>query len=314
MTENLPAYHASTDLLASLMDDLTTYRFVPQVPVSPTLARRILDLNAENQRNKKDRKVEVFARDMTQNRWREKTGQVVQIATDGTMLNGQNRMHAVDKSGKTIRFDICFGVDPLDMAVIDSHTPRSAADTIKVAGGGDISKVAPIVKHVIAYDMGYPKGPTGSTTASPLEILERYRSDADLFEAAAARGTDCARRNVGTPAAMGVGYYILARHQADKPQVDDFFDQLVSGIYPLSDPTRHAPYRLREKLIRYRLDRLDRPDILALVMRMWNRYNTLDAEGRRVPVDRVQAVRSENHEGLTNTNFPKPRRALKDAS
>jgi hypothetical protein len=301
----------TTGQLDILMNDLTTYRFVQQVAVTPALARRILDLNAQNQRTKKDRKITVYARDMEKGRWRERTGQVIQIGTDGKLVNGQNRMHAVIQSGATVRFDICFGVDPDDMPVIDSHTPRTAADAIKVAGGGDLSHVTPIVKHVIAWEAGYPKGPSGSQAASYLEINDRYLADAKLFEAAAARGVDCGRRQVGTPAALGTAYFVLVKAADNKGAVDDLFDQLVSGVYPVSDPVGMGwgPYRLREKLIGYKRDRLNRADIIAMVVRVWNRHNTL-VDGKREAVERVQAVRSLDGEGLTNANFPRPKKAL----
>jgi hypothetical protein len=296
----------ATGQLDILLSDLTTYRFVSQVSVTPALARRIIELNHANNRNLTDGRVDNYSRDMRLGQWRERTGQPLGVSTEGRILNGQHRMHAVVKSGMTLRFDICFGIDDEVMPVIDAHRPRTDRDVIRTAGGGDIGRVTPIIKHVAAWDSGSLKGPTGKVNATPMELRRLYLSDANLFEAAAARGLDCARRNVGTLAALGTAYYLIARLPGSKPSCDDFFDQLVSGIYTVSDPTTHAPYRLREKLITYRTLRLTRADMLALVMRAWNRYNTLGTDGRRIPVERLQAVRSVDGEGLTNANFPRP--------
>jgi hypothetical protein len=298
--------------IAVLLADLDTYRFEIGVPVGPSLARRIIELNDTNQRNLKVRKRDLYAKTMAKGAWRERTGQVIQISCDGTLLNGQTRLHAVVQSGATIRFDLCFGVAREDIVVLDAHTPRSAVDTIRAAGGDDLTRVAAIVNHIVAWDAGSPMGPSGSTAVDPVDLLDRYQADANLFEAAARRGADCGNRNVGTPAAIGVAYFLLARNPADKPYADDFFDMIASGIYPgVAQPQRSAPYRLREKLIRRKIEKLSRAEMLALIFRAWNRWNTFDADGNRVFVDRLQMNRRSDlgQDRLSNANFPKVRRA-----
>lgn len=310
-----------TAVMSILLNDLHTYRYVTQVPVGAALARRLIDLNAENNRNLRTHLINKYARDMRtvgqdgKPHWRERTGQTVKIATNGRLLDGNHRMHAIVRSGKTYLFDLCFGVDPEDMPVIDAGGPRTANDTIKAAGGQDLGRTSPIVRHIISWESGGYMGPTGSSAATPLEIWDRYRQDPGLFDAAARRGHDCMHRNVGTPAATGIVYFLLAQHPEDKPFADDFYDQLVSGIYPVSDPTRYAVYRLREKLLNRRSEKLDKAEMIALIIRAWNRWNTLDSDGRRETVDRLQASRrkpgSTQLEMLSNANFPLPKRVPK---
>ena len=312
-----PPMDATTALLNRLMADLSTYRFVPQVEVTPSLARRLIALNAENNRVKQERLVERYARDMEafnpvtgKRNWREKTGQVIQIATDGTVINGQHRLHAVVKSGQTIRFDLCFGVDPRDIVVVDAHKGRSTNDIIRVSGGRDLSGVGAIVRWVLAWERGQYTGTSGNFTPTPVEIQSRFEQAPELFAAASARGKDCQNRNLAPQRVAGMAYYLL--REIDKGEADDFFDQFVSGL-GLTD--RSAIYRLRERMIRRRIEKLTAHHQLALVIKAWNRHHTwvpsgdIDERGPdgdnlvREPVSRLQAVGEGEP---NNANFPLP--------
>jgi hypothetical protein len=308
-----PPMDATTALLNHLMSDLSTYRFVPQVEVTPSLARRLIALNAANNRPKQERLVERYARDMEtvnpktgKRNWREKTGQVIQIATDGTIVNGQHRMHAVIKSGKTIKFDLCFGVDPRDIVVIDALKARSVRDIIRVSGGREMSGAESIVRWVLAWERGYYTGASGNYTPTPVEIQDRFEREIEVFDAATSRGKDCQNRNLTSQRVGGMAYYLL--RSVDKSEADDFFDQFVRGLYNTETPDLSAIYRLRERLIRRYADKLDGHHQLALFIAAWNRHHTwVRVEGTddrvREPVSRLQAVR----EGIpNNSNFPMP--------
>lgn len=310
-----PPGDRTTGQLDVLLSDLATYRYHVGVAVTPTLAARLIGLNAENNRLHKPHLSAKYARDMrTRNaatgeyHWREKTGQTIKISTDGRLLDGLHRMHAVAQGERAVKFDLCFGVDPADILVMDSGSSRTSADVMRILGAPDLGRATPIVKHMIAWDVGYRMGPTGSNIATPIEIAERYAADMLLFDAAAKRGQDLMNRSVTTAAAGGVSYFLLARHPEDKPIVDDWFDDIVSGAN-ISEES--AAYALREKLRRRRSDRYTRADMIALFVTAWNRHNTFRF-GAREKVERLQVLRSrpgEVGERLSNANFPQPVRA-----
>lgn len=309
-----PPGDRTTGQLDVLLSDLTTYRYHIGVNVTPSLAARLIGLNADNNRFHKPTVSARYARDMcTRNpetgvyHWREKTGQTVKIATNGRLVDGLHRMHAVAQGRRTIKFDLCFGVDPADILVMDSGVGRTHADVLRMIGAAEIGRSTAIVKHVISWENGFCMGPSGRNTPTAMEIAERYLADALLFDAATQRGQDCMNRNISTPAAAGIAYFLLAQHQEDKPIVDDFFDAIVSGAN-LSETS--AAYVLREKLRSRRSDKLQRPEQLALFLVAWNRHNTF-RKGMREKVQNLQMLRSatSEKERLSNANFPRPVRA-----
>lgn len=294
-----------------LFNDLDTYRYVPQVPLTPAMARRLIDLNAVNNRDLQPSRAALYLRDMLTGRWREQTGQSVKIGSDGRLLDGNTRMHALAQSGLTLKFDLCFGVNPEDILVMDSHRPRSTRDQIKVAGGVDPGRAGPIVKRIFAWDRGAYMGVNGSTTATPIEVAETYQKEMGLFDAAAKRGGDCQSRNLGAGAIAGQAYVLFAR--LDKEAAEAFFDVLVPGLFGERGQD-HAVYHLRELLIRRKQKKLTSAEQLAAYIRAWNRHHTL-ADGQRKPVSNLQITRraanaAPGEDSLTNANFPQPKKAV----
>lgn len=281
--------------LELLLTDLSTYRYLAQVPVSPALARRLIELNADNNRNHANSRSDIYARDMrprpdgTSN-WRPKTGQTLKLDTDGRMIDGLHRTHAVIKAETTIVFDLCFGIDPRDIVVVDAHKPRSDADIIKTAHGTDLYRTAALVKWVWAHRRGAYFGANAQMRPTSMEIRETYEADALLFDAATKRGLDCSQRGLVAPTVAAVAYFLMA--EIDKEETERFYDVLISGLYGVTDPSKMAIYHLRERLIRRKQDRLSRGELLALFVRAWNR--------RHENVTKLQISRDE----LTVANFP----------
>jgi len=302
----IPAGQHPSDLaeamINELLSDLDTYRFIPLVPVTPAFARRLIELNAENQRTHRHSLSDRYARDMATGRWIEKSGQTISVATNGRIINGQHRIHAVVKSGKTVHFDLNMGVDPDAIIVIDAGPGRSATDVIRTSGGRDLSGIAAIVRWVLMWEMGTPTGRGGRFAPTPMELSQRYESESDLFNTAAARGGDAYSRGLTTKAVAGTAYFLFAK--LNKAVADDLFDQIVSGLN-LKGGDLGAAYRLRARLIARTSTKLARHEQLALFVRAWNLYNTIKG-GKRVPVNGL-VISSDG--ALTNDNFPRLRQA-----
>jgi hypothetical protein len=297
-----PYANGASAYLEELLSDLTTYRYVPQVRVTPAFAKRLIDLNHENNRKHREKLSDIYARDMVGDKWRTRTGQTLKIDTSGFLVDGLHRAHAVKKSRRAIVFDLCFGVPPEAQAVIDGNAARNDADIIRIAGGADLSRSGPIVKRIWAWEAGSPMGSGGGIRASAIEVYDRYLLDPGLFDAAARRGGDCSHRNLGTSLVMGTAYFLFAK--IDKTAADDFFDLYVGGVDG-RDRNVSAIHQLRERMIRRQHDRLRTPEMLALCVRAWNRYHTR-VGGYREYVQKLQVSRDE----LTNVKFPRPKTRL----
>lgn len=286
--------------ITELLSDLTTYRIIPQVPVTPALARRLIELNAENQRGHRESLSDRYARDMATGRWVEQNGQTISIGTDGRIFNGQHRLHAVAKSKKTVRFDINMGAAPDAIIVVDAGPGRSATDVIRTSGGHNLAGIAAVVRWVLMFEMGAPTGRGGRVAPTPMELAQRYEGDSELFNAAAARGGDAYARGLTSKAVAGTAYFLFAK--LNKAVADDLFDQIVSGLN-LQGGDLGAPYHLRTRLFARRSAKLARHEQLALFVRTWNLYNTIK-DGARIPVKGL-VISADG--ALTDDNFPRLR-------
>jgi hypothetical protein len=263
------------------------------VQVSPTIAKRWLGKNAENNRLPKGSKIPAYAREMLAGKWQTDTGETIKFDPDGELIDGQNRLRAVVAAGVTIPFDVAFDVPRRAMQVVDTGASRTASDVLRIAGAHDRMRSAAIVRWVILWDAKTFVGVGGPLKPTTTEIIERYSSESGMFNAAATRSTDCQNRGLGTGSPAGVAHYLFS--QIDVEQTHQFFDQYISGA---NLPDRSAVLALRNKLARIRMDRITRPEQLALFIRAWNGFR----EGR--PMDRLQiTARGE----LNNLNFPQPK-------
>jgi hypothetical protein len=102
------------------------------VTVDPATAERWLGYNHSN-RNVRQNLVDCYARDMEDGNW-EMTGEPVKFATDGRLLDGQHRLHAIVKSGVTLNLLVVRGLPTRAQLVMDSGARRTAADALAMDG------------------------------------------------------------------------------------------------------------------------------------------------------------------------------------
>lgn len=264
-----------------------------RVTVTPSLAKQWLGKNADNNRSPKQGKIPSYARDMLSGRWNSDTGETIKFDEDGVLVDGQNRLLAVVQAGIAVDFDVARGLPRTAMQVIDSGAARTGMDVLKIANATDRARTSSIVRWTILWDAKFFMGQATTLRPTNTEILDRFRLDAGPFTAAAKRATDCQNRGLGTGTPAGVAHFLFCR--IDVEQTHQFYDQLISGA---NLPDRSAVLALRNKMARLRVDRLSRPEQLALYVRAWNAFR----EGR--PMDRMQITRSGE---LTNANFPQPK-------
>jgi antitoxin (DNA-binding transcriptional repressor) of toxin-antitoxin stability system len=108
--------------------------------VTPELARQWLENNFRN-RSLDDDVVAAYARDMTNGVW-VATHQGVAFNDRDELIDGQHRLHAIVRSGKTIRLMVTFGLPSVieghemtTMDAVDRGRTRSVADQLKIQHG-----------------------------------------------------------------------------------------------------------------------------------------------------------------------------------
>jgi hypothetical protein len=100
--------------------------------IGPVTAAKYLE-NAPTNRRVDPRVVLGFARTMSAGRWRQ-THQGIAFNSVGGLVDGQHRLSAIIKSGKTITMQVTRGLTDDDILVIDSGKARSSGDRLIIAG------------------------------------------------------------------------------------------------------------------------------------------------------------------------------------
>ena len=124
--------------------------------ITPEMAKRWLERNIENNRKPKLGGITRYAADMRNGNWGLNTDAIA-FDKNGTLFNGQNRLHAVIKSGETISAFVVFDfpLNNTDFLHLDNGIKRSFRDMIRtgysddedVKLGGDIASCYIVLKY-----------------------------------------------------------------------------------------------------------------------------------------------------------------------
>lgn len=280
-------------------------RYETDVTVSPTLAKKLLAMNSDVNRLKKEKNIITMARDMRRGKWDSDTGETIKFLIDDdgkqVLIDGQNRLHAVIEAGVPIRFDLAFTGSSNAMRVIDSGASRSVADKLIIAHATPGSRMlaSSLVRWAWAWREGqYLGASSGGKTPTHSEIIDMYLAAPQWWDAAAARGRDFQRAGVGQGRPMGFGFALLS--EIDKELASGFADSVLTG----ANLTEHAPaLTVRNKLTRFRADKMTPAEQLATLIKGWNYMR----DGK--PMQRIQLTRGveRGNPQLTNANFPMPK-------
>lgn len=96
--------------------------------VTPEVAASLLEKVPEYQRRASSAFVDMYASDMENGRWNEALGCRIIIGKNGELMDGQHRMMAIVKSGKSYMFDVLEGLDESEFTKIDQGKTRTAGD------------------------------------------------------------------------------------------------------------------------------------------------------------------------------------------
>lgn len=141
------------------------------IDIDPKTAEQILGDRNKGNRPPKPNKVQQFAADMSKSRWG-LTGDTIKFGTDGRLLDGQNRLSAAVRSGKTFRTHVVFGIDPSLFGRMDIGKPRNPADVLHIAGFKYASTLAAAIRWAYLLDTD----PYNRETLQPEFVLDLART------------------------------------------------------------------------------------------------------------------------------------------
>lgn len=150
------------------------------VLVTPDVAKRLLGVNYEKQRNIQPGRVDQYARDMASGKWNPQASKTIQVSSDGKVVDGQHRLRGVIKSGVPIPMKVEFGggsaAELFDY--IDNTLARSAGQFIKTKNS---NAVAALSKSIICLERG-------TAMSSALKgIYKYYKEDGKTISVAPTR-------------------------------------------------------------------------------------------------------------------------------
>jgi hypothetical protein len=244
---------------------------IPQVEivaVTPELAAKWLKQNTHN-RNLRKRAISDYARDMASGKWR-LNGEAIKFAADGTLLDGQHRLHAVVEAGVAIPLMVVNGLAVETQETMDAGRKRSAADAFGLRGEANATVLASVLKRIWMWDQGDHKfrGHIAPTTAECAALLERCPEIHRSVEIAVR--THQAFRYIPQSVA-GTAHHVFSRIDADATVW--FFARVGDGADLSSG---HPILALRNRVMTDRAENRKSPDFqhMAYLIRAWNALRT----------------------------------------
>lgn len=94
-------------------------------------AEKYLSYNYNSNRHLNPNTVDTYKRDMMSHAW-EFTGQSIVFDSNGRLIDGQHRLHAIKDSGETVQMIVIRGVSPKSVIYIDRGKSRSFRDVMRI--------------------------------------------------------------------------------------------------------------------------------------------------------------------------------------
>lgn len=195
--------------------------------ITPEMASEILATKNVKNRALKKGFIKTLAANMVEGRFNLQ-GDPIKFDADGTLLDGQNRLAAVEAAGVPVLFIVIRGIDNKAQVTMDSGSKRTAADNLRIAGHGrDSTVLAAAVRGIYLYEKS-GRQPTnlGSSVANNdsndfLERNRRIESGLDTIKALSKVNGLKAKANAATI------WWAISEVGGEK--ADEFFEALITG-------------------------------------------------------------------------------------
>lgn len=198
--------------------------------------------------------------------------QPIQIATDGTILDGQHRLLACVKAGMPIQVLIVWQAQMETQETMDTGKSRSIADILRLRGYRNHDAVAALARRVaVAEAYGFKTGiTTSSREVSNGSILRAAESITDLarYVHYAKSVAEMCKFNRGI-----TGYLMWWLDKVDRLDSDFFWDKLFTGDgLQIGNPI----YALRQfalnRDVKNRGTYAHNVQTAGVVLKAWNRF------------------------------------------
>lgn len=214
------------------------------INVTPEIAEAIL---AKNTRNRKLSKtlVNAYASDMINGNWNENTASAIAIGSDGVLCDGQHRLHAVIKSGKTIKMNICTDVDP--KGIYDQNRARSTSDQLAIVypeleSYFRSTRHIALVNSLVLHSKGLGAMGKKVTTSEVADYTNAHKADFEKFYSYIPQGS-VSKISI---AVVWLSMFMAFMAGTKIEDLQDYYSVLCSGM--ASDPVYYPVIAYRNYL------------------------------------------------------------------
>ena len=282
---------ALTELNKILSDNMlenstTSYEIVADVRIdnltvniNPKLAEYLLNKNDGN-RPVNNGNIDKMVKDMLLNQWNY-DGSPISFDKYGRLLNGQHRLKAIIKSGKTFPFKVTTGHQPEIFATMDIGKTRTSSDVLAIAGYDNYNMYAQTSNFMFKFLRGSitqndtkssrhaarPNNGLSHTELLKFVQMKPFIKDSVNFGLKMKKDQPTSLM----PTYMISGLYFLF-NEKDPIKAEIFMTKLLIG----SDlDSNSSIFALRNRLLNSKFDktkRLQHNEIVKLIVLSWNYY------------------------------------------
>lgn len=241
------------------------------IRVTPKLASKWLAQNKGN-RPLSQKTIEQYAAAMTAGEWK-LNGDTIRFDIQGNLIDGQHRLHACVKSGKTFQ---CYVVTDLPVEAfdtIDQGRPRTIADVLARRGEKNYSTLSSALRYLWMLESQATVAIQAGRLRPPVmdAVLERHPGIREGASAAVEYSNSQRGALPLPPSHIACLWYLF---NAIKPMKNkDFWTRVIEG----TDVTKEMPeYVLRKRLLANMNSQAKLPTeaLFALVIKTWNVAST----------------------------------------
>tara|TARA_R100000697_G_scaffold80046_1_gene92169 strand:+ start:168 stop:1031 length:864 start_codon:yes stop_codon:yes gene_type:complete len=148
--------------------------------ITPDFAEKILENKNRKNRGIKPANLKRLITAIDNGEWTI-TNQGLAFDSDGNLLDGQHRLKAIVKTGKTLPIMVARNMDPKIFNCVDTGVARTAADGLFIHGVSSSKHLAAGIKVYLLYKR-YPRGSwTFATIPTHQEILGEYQDNTEIY-------------------------------------------------------------------------------------------------------------------------------------
>lgn len=256
--------------------------------ITPQLAEIYLGKNTHN-RNINKRVVDKYASDIKMGFWHF-DGAPIRFADDGTLLDGQHRLHAIIQSGSALDMLVVRGLTKETQATMDIGSVRQASNFFQMNGVRNSTIVASMARGYLCMknninsfyvDKRHKSGgiylrgsATNGRMVTVMEIVEEYNSNSAIYNEIATYSNTLNKKSYGLMAPSPIGtimYYIHTEKNYDIMYLVSFFTEVL-GIINTTNPSCRLLY---DRLMKTKNDKsytIGAKEITALFVKIFNCY------------------------------------------